>query len=395
MSKSEILHEVPYQGTKKLKVLHIITSTVGGAGIHVYYLTKFINQEHFETAVAFTPGQHLDHLFNDNDVALLPLQMSRSANLYRMWLDCWTLYRYLKEHQVDIVHTHNTLAGLVGRLAAKLAGVPVVIHMIHTFAAHPYSPTLQKFLYLKLEQLWDYFTTYYIAGSHFICQKAIQKQITAPGKICTIHYAVDTDSFLSIAIDSESLMKRRQVLGLSESDKVIGFVGRLEEQKGPDIFLHAVALVRQVYPEAHVLLIGDGPLRPELEAMCCHLNIQNHVHFLGWRRDIPELLSIIDVFSLASRWEAFGIVFAEAGIMGKPSVASHVEGIPEVVINGKGGVLVHGHAPEDLAEALIAVLADPPKAQKMGQFAREHVLRHFSITNMITAHEKLYKSLAL
>ncbi len=378
---------------KKLKVLQVITSTVGGAGKHVFYLAHALNQEKFETAVAYTPGQHLDYLFLDHHIPVLPLTMGRTINLARLLADGVTLYRYIKHHHIDIVHTHNTLAGIIGRLAAWCAGVPVILHTIHTFATHPYVSPYKKPFYLFLERSLDKFTTHYTAGSHAITRQAVEKKITTLPEITTIHYAVNPDHFLLLDTCPATLWQRRKTLGIGANDQVIGFIGRLETQKGPHIFIEAVAQVIPSNPQVKVLLVGDGPLRSQLARLCQQLQIEKNVFFLGWRKDIPEILSMVDIVSLASLWEAFGMVFAEAGLMQKPVVATCVEGIPEVVVHGKSGLLVPPHDPGKLAEALITLLQNPEMAKRMGVYAQKHVLSHFTLAAMIHAHEQLYHQL--
>jgi glycosyltransferase involved in cell wall biosynthesis len=376
-----------------IKILHVLTSTVGGAGIHVYHLSHYINKQKYVPVVAFTPGQHLDYRFYENDIEVLPLRMGRRAYLTRLAADCHQLYQYIRANKVHIVHTHNTLAGLVGRLAAKLAGVPVAIHMIHTFAAHPHVSSGTRILFQQVERSWDRLTTHYVAGSEYIHQQAIKRGIAAPNKITTIHYAIETEQFTRTDSSPDCLSMRRQALNLSATDRVIGFIGRLEEQKGPAIFVEAVSQVAKQIENLHVLIVGDGELRESLEKQAEQLGIDHHIHFLGWQRDIPELLSVMDVFCLASLWEAFGIVFAEAGLMQCPVVATNVEGIPEVVVNGKSGILVEPYNSSALASALIHILENQELAVEMGRHGREYILSNFSVEKMVTAHEELYDSL--
>lgn len=375
---------------RKLKILQVVTSTIGGAGMHVYYLSRYLDRQQFETAVAFTPGQHLDYLFYDAAIPVLPLHMGRNVNLRGMWHDGRMLYRYCREEAIDIVHTHNTLAGLIGRLAARAAGVPVVIHMLHTFAAHPYTPFPQKQIYQSIDRLWRPLTTCYIAGSHYIRDKAVRQKIAPPDAIQTIHNAVDETAFRDVPVTPAHRLTRRQALDLPADSLVIGFIGRLEAQKAPQVLLDALAQVVCQVPNVHLLLVGDGPLRPSLHSQSARLQLQDQVHFLGWRADIPELLSIMDIFCLPSWWEAFGIVFAEASLMGVPIVATRVEGIPEVVLDGQTGLLVPPGQPEPIAQALLTLLQDPNQRQQMGENGRLHAQTHFTLPPMIHAHQALY-----
>ncbi|MCA9935308.1 MAG: glycosyltransferase [Ardenticatenaceae bacterium] len=377
----------------KIKVLQIITSTVGGAGMHVAYLSQFLNDSIFSNRVAFTPGQHLDYRFHDIGTEIIPLQMGRAINLKGMLKDYVLLHKYIKENQIDIVHTHNTLAGLVGRLAAKTAGTPIVIHMIHTFAADPLASPLKKFTFFLLERVWDTFTDFYIAGSDYIRKKAVEQKICTEDKIRTIHYAIDTDAFLAVDTSPAQIAARRAKLNIAQNQQVITFVGRLEPQKAPHIFIKAFARVLQERPYTQALIVGDGYMKPELLQQCKRLGIEKNVTFLSWRKDIPEILSCTSVFCLPSDWEAFGIVFAEASLMEVPVVATNIEGIPEVVINEKSGFLVHKNSPDQVSRVIIKILENPMLARRMGKYGKQYVLEKFTIESMIQSHENLYSEL--
>lgn len=380
----------PTTDPDKIKVLQIITSTVGGAGMHVVYLSQFLNGRTFSNRVAFTPGQHLDYRFHEMGTEIITLQMGRTINLKGMLKDYLLLHKYIKENQIDIVHTHNTLAGLVGRFAAKTAGAPVVIHMIHTFAADPLASPLKRFAFLLLERVWDMFTDFYIAGSDYIRKKTVAQKICAADKIQTIHYAADTAAFLDVDTSPAQIAARRTKLNIAQNQQVITFVGRLEPQKAPHIFINAFANVLQERPSAQALIVGDGYMKPDLVKQCKQFGIEKNIAFLSWRKDIPEILSYTDVFCLPSRWEAFGIVFAEASLMKVPIVATNIEGIPEVVINGKSGFLVHTDSPEQISIAVLKILENPILAQRMGEYGRQYVLENFTIELMIQSHESLY-----
>ena len=373
--------------------MHVITSTVGGAGMHVYYLAEFLSKDQFHTAVAFTPGQHLDYKFYEMGIDIVPLHMGRNINLLGMLKDYRMLIKYFKKHEIDIVQTHNTLAGIIGRIAAKRAGVPVRIHMIHTFAAHANVSNFKKKIYSGLERFLDRLTTHYIAGSDYIKREAVQRNIAGENKITRIYYAVDTEKFLQIDRSTPCINQRKKSLDIGEDTKIVGFVGRLEEQKGPDVFIEAFAQVVAQNPLVKAMIIGDGHLREMLEQKCAELGISSNVMFLGWRKDIPELFSVMDIFCLASRWEAFGIVFAEAGCLEVPVVSTQVEGIPEVVINGKSGFLVPKDSPDLLSKEINLLLENPKLAHEIGAFGKQYVLNNFSISKMISTHERLYKKL--
>ena len=186
----------------------------------------------------------------------------------------------------------------------------------------------------------------------------------------------------------------RRDLEIPEDVQVVGTLGRYEPQKGLVYFLRAAARVHAKRPLTHFLVVGDGPLREELEALATELGIRQVVHFAGWRSDVPELLAAMDVFCLASLWETFGIAIAEAMLASLPIVASNVDGIPEVVADGETGFLVPPKDAMALAEKLLLLLEDQDLARDMGEAGRLRAQTRFSVPTMVHEYEQFFRRLA-
>jgi len=373
----------------RIKILQLITTTIGGAGEHVLMLASGLDPARFDVTVSFSPGYPLDHAFYEAKLKVVPIEMRRTGGIMTSIKAYRALRKLLSEEHFDIVHTHTSVAGAIGRLAARHSGVPVIVHMIHAYACHPYVPQPKRWLYRQVERWLDRFTDHYIAGSDYIRTYGIVNRITPPEKITRIYYALRRERLK----DSPDRNTARRDLGLPVDAAVAGVIARLERQKGVVFFIRALPKVLQQIPNAHFIIAGDGPLRSMLYKEAASLNILSHLHFLGWREDIGRVLAALDVMVLPSLWEAFGIISLESMAMGVPVIASRVGGIPEVVRDRETGLLVPPGNSDELARAIISLLADPAYARRLGLQDIEWVSEHFSVTDIVQAHQRIYYDL--
>lgn len=374
--------------TSKVRILQLVTTTIGGAGEHVLLLSKGLDKSQFEVTVAFSPGMPLDQAFYDAGLRVIPIPMRRSGGMVTSLKGFASLLALIRRERFDIVHTHTSVAGALGRVGAKLVGGPIVIHMVHAYAAHDYVPSLKRWIFLQIERFLDTITDYYVAGSEAIRTKGIERRIMSPNRIRCIYYALDLVRFDAYASTDER--KLREELGILGDDAIIGVIGRLEQQKGIECFLDAAARITHKRAAVRFLIVGDGPLRAFLEHKTRSLGLGKKVHFLGWRKDIPRVMKALDVLVVPSLWEAFGIVNLEAMAARKPVVATSVEGIPEVVENGVTGLLVPPCDARAISEAVSKILDDPELQRRMGESGRHRVETMFTAEAMVKEHQELY-----
>jgi len=374
---------------RRIKVLQLITTTIGGAGEHVLMLASGLDPTQFDVTVGFSPGCPLDHAFYEAGLKIVPIKMQRTGGIMTSIKAYRALRELLHEERFDIVHTHTSVAGVIGRLAAKQSGIPVTVHMIHAYASHPYVPQPKRWLYRQVERWLDRFTDHYIAGSDYIRTYGIENRIMPPEKITRIYYAFRRERLK----DSPDRNTARRDLGLPVDSAVAGVIARLERQKGVIFFVRALPKVLQQIPNAHFIVAGDGPLRSILYEEAARLDVLSHLHFLGWREDVGRILAALDVMVLPSLWEAFGIICLESMAMGVPVIASRVGGIPEVVRDRETGLLVPPENSDELARAMISLLADPAYTRRLGLQGIEWVSEHFSVADMVQAHQRIYYNL--
>jgi glycosyltransferase involved in cell wall biosynthesis len=372
-----------------LRVLQVITHSFAGAADHVLNLTAGLQARGHDCTLAFTPGGPLDAAFAGTGARTVHLRMRRSVHLPLLAADTLTLYRLMKRERFDVIHTHLSFPGIAGRLAARAAGARCVLHMFHTITAHDYArPATRRFL-LAVERAMGRITHHSIAGSHAIREKLIDRKIVPADRITTIHYGVDFSRF--DALPDRAAM--RHELGLPPDAPVVLTACRLEPQKGIGYLQEAFRRVCAQIPEAILLVAGTGPLEEPMRAFAARHGLATNFRFLGWRDDVPRLLAAVDVLALASLWEAFGLVFAEAGLAHVPVAATRVEGIPEVVHDGETGLLVSPADAAALADAILRLLRDRALAARMAAAAHTHIRANFSADRMVDRHVELYHQL--
>jgi glycosyltransferase involved in cell wall biosynthesis len=387
----------------RIRILQVTGVSVGGSAEHVVLLSRLLDPQHFDVRVALWSGGPLD----DRIVATgLPVSFldgradhhsgTATAKAFQggavgQVVGFVRLVRLIRRERIDIVHTHTSVAGFLGRLAAWVARTPVRLHMAHSIASNDHVSARVRPVYSWIERAIDRITTHYVAGSDAIAVKLVELGITDVQKVTRIHYSFDVERFrFDAASDGERLHAE---FHRSPDDVVIGLVGRLEEQKGVELLLQAVPSVVARCPHARIVIVGDGSLRADLEQSTRDLAITDVVRFTGWMSQAGAVMTAIDIMAIPSRWEAFGIVNLEAMAASRPIVGFAVEGIPEVVDDGVTGLLVDAGDVTALADALCQLLESPTRRADLGAAGRARLESHFMPDAMSRAHEELYRRL--
>jgi glycosyltransferase involved in cell wall biosynthesis len=293
------------------------------------------------------------------------------------------LVRLMRDGRYDIVHTHMFASNLLGRLAAMLAGVPVIVSTVQLIADR------EAWWEILVDCLLQHRTDTMIASSQAVRQSFIQRGIR-PAKIAVIYNSVDLARF--DVVDREAARRAmRQAFGWDEGHLVVGTVARLERIKGLDHLIEAAKTVAEAIPQAGFLVVGDGPQREDLLSRVRQLGLGERFVFAGLRSDIPQILPALDLFVLPSLSEALGIAAIEALASGVPVVASRVGGVPEVVIHGETGLLVPPGDAGQLAQAVSRVAANPAEARRWADCGRKRVRLMFDVNRLAGAQAGLYQ----
>lgn len=372
--------------TKKIRVLEIINdATIGGGQTHIIQILKHIDKEIFELFVACSPKGSLLDEFSRYSTKCIQVGISKKLNLVTLF----RFYKIIQKYHIEIVHTHGGIAGLWGRLAAIFSKRPVV-HSLHGIHYLYYENLILKKLFILLEKFLSKFTDITICVAESDREKGIRHKLFKSNECIVIRNGIDIRTF---APEETHIPSLKKLLGIEEDVKLIGHVARLHRQKGQAYLLQAFKEVNNKYPNSKLLLLGGGPMKKTLEQLSSDLDLNNHVYFLGLRKDVRNILAIVDVFVLSSLWEGLPIALLEAMAMGKPIVSTNVDGIKEIVENQKEGILVPPRNPELLAEALITLLQDNALAMKLGRQAQQKMVSEFNVERMVKEIEKVYSSL--
>lgn len=369
---------------RKINVLHIVEDlSIGGVEELLRIIVMGLNREKYNVYVCCIEegGQTAKELM-EAGVKVDILGMKSYHNLFNIL----RLKKYIKERKIDIIHSHMYFANTFGRIAALLAGTPILI-----------STSYSNYYEFKRRNIFminflSKFTDKIIAASNSIKEFAVKQQKVPADKFQVIYDCASTDKF-SKHVDGFSVKK---ALGIDPDYQVVGCVARLNEVKGHVYLIRAAKEVIKNNPRIKFLLVGDGPLRQELEQLSVKLGIKDNVIFAGSRRDIPEMLAAMDIFVLPSALrEGCPLSILEAMAMSKPVVASRLGGIPEEVEDGKSGILVPPKDSAALADAIIKLLSDKNAAITMGKVGRKIFEEKFSKEVMLNKLESLYDELAV
>ncbi len=383
------------RGMGKIKVCHMVTLLeLGGAQQNTLFTVRHLDRSKFDVSLVCGEGAFLD----DEARKIPNLKTHFVKNLVRPVhpfkdLAClFDLIALLRREKPDIVHTHSSKAGILGRMAARFAGTPVVIHSIHGFGFNPYQSFLSRSLYVWLEKAMARISHKLIAVSQENIDLGVSLNIGCRKDYVLIRSGVDVAAIRERAHKSDAGTLRAE-LGAASSSKVILNIGPFKLQKDPLSFIEFASKVAQRVPNAQFWMAGDGELRGAVEAKIAALNLKNKVKLLGWRRDIPELMNAADLHVLTSLWEGLPRSSLEALILSKPVVAFAVNGLNDIIRNGENGYILNPGDVSGLAERAADVLSNDALAKKLSDGASGTIDETFDINNMVRYQEELYENL--
>ncbi|HEX4969228.1 MAG TPA: glycosyltransferase family 4 protein [Nitrospiraceae bacterium] len=275
----------------------------------------------------------------------------------------FSLTRLLRRIRPMIVHTHSSKAGILGRWAARLAGVRVIVHSVHGFGFTPTQHPLLKRLLILLERWSSAFTQWVFTDSEANRQQGIALGLFTRDRSAMLPPGIDLQAIRAVRINRDD---KRQSLGLDPAKPLIGMVAPLKPQKSPLDFVHVASRVCQQRADAHFVMVGDGELRHAVESEIRRLGLTQSITLTGWRRDVPEIMKCLDAFLLTSGWEGLPRVYLEALSCGVPVVGTCVDGAAEVVIDGVNGFLKEPGDVEGLADRVLWLINHPEEAKVMG-----------------------------
>lgn len=353
---------------------------VGGTETHILELASRIDRSRYDVTVCtFKSGGCLAEELQTRGYRVVSLNGKGKLDvrvLFRLW-------KLLRKERPDVIQAFLFWANVAARLLGRALGTFPVISSYHDEVVS------EGWLIRTIDRLT-------LQWSHSIvcCSEAVRRSVSSriggkPAQYTIIPFGLDMRQFMTGNVTA------RRELGLKEGGLVIGTVCRLvEPKKGLRFLLEAVVQLEKEVdgPSCQVLIVGDGPAEEHLRVMAQQLGIASRVIFAGVRRDIPQLLPLLDAFVLPSLYEGFGIAILEAMAAGRPVVATTVGGIPEFVTHGETGILVKPGDATALARAIQTILANPEDACQMGLRGQRHVQENFEIATVVRRHEEIYEA---
>ena len=387
----------PNTSEEKVKIVRVIARlNIGGPAIHVINLMTGIDTSRFESIL-------VSGIENPGEGSLLGVAVNRGVQpiiipdivgdatfKLRDIRALITLYGIMKRENASIVHTHTAKAGFLGRLAARLACVPVVVHTYHGHVLHSYYGSLTTSLLRGMERALARITDRMIAVSEQVKSELMTYGIGSADQIVVIPLGFDLEPFLDGAAHRGAF---RRGLGLDDNVLLIGIVGRLFPIKNHHLFLDAAAQVASEDDAARFVIVGDGILRRELEEHTRRLGLADRVIFTGWRHDLPRIYADLDVLVVSSKNEGTPVSAIEAMASGCPVVATRVGGLPDLVKHGETGYLVPSEDAAALANGILHLLRHRECAQRLRVTARMWVRERFRTARLVAEMEALYRDL--
>jgi glycosyltransferase involved in cell wall biosynthesis len=382
---------------RRIKVVQIITKLeLGGAQQVAIFLASHLNKERFITyLVSGKEGLLVDEARSlMGERAYFLKDLVREIDPLKDTKAVLQISRILKiilgkEMGPCIVHTHSSKAGILGRWAARISGIPISIHTYHGFGFTDYQSFPVRRFFILLERINAPLASAFICVSRANIEKGRRLRIFARRPVFLIRAGIPIEEFRDVILDIEEF---RQSWGIARDGPVVGTVSCFKPQKAPIDFVRMAARVKKEIPNSRFIMVGDGVLRPEVERIAKGLGISDSLILAGWRRDVAKIMRLFDIFVLTSLWEGLPMVFPQAMAAGLPLVATSVDGAPEAIRDGINGFLVPPGDIEAMANKVIQLIRDEKMRKEMGMKGLDYI-DEFDRWKMLKAHEDLYQRL--
>ena len=380
-----------------VKVVNLVTRLIiGGVSPHVANLMRGLDRTKYEQQlVCGLEGfgeQSILEQFEAQGISpiLIPRLVGNPRLNVSDVLAFALIFRLLRRQRPMILHTHTSKAGLLGRVAGRLSGVPIIVHTFHGLVLKDHYGRVKTNGVRAVERCLARFSDCLIVVNEQDKKDLIACRVASADKIEVIPLGLELKHFIDNR-NPRGVLHRE--LGLDSDCKLLGIVGRIAPIKNHRLFFDAMARVLEEYATAHLVVVGDGDLRPEMERYVREAGIANKVSFLGWRHDLPQLYTDLDVVVISSKNEGTPVTAIEAMAAGRPVVATRVGGLPDVISDGETGYLVAPGSVEQLASAVKRVLQDSETTDRLRLRARESVKHKFAVERLATDMDLLYRRL--
>jgi glycosyltransferase involved in cell wall biosynthesis len=387
-------------GDRPIRVLRVIARlNVGGPALHVSYLSRELDRMGYETTLVAgrIGGNEGSMEYVADELGVDPLyvpELQREISPLADVVAARRLLRIIRDLRPEILHTHTAKAGAVGRMAALLAGPArpkVVVHTFHGHVLRGYFGPAKTEAFRQLERGLARVSDALIAVSPEVRDDLVGLGVAEPGKIAVVRLGLDFAARLAAPLDARQ--RFRAELGLSDDATVVAWLGRMTEIKRADDLLRAFAALRARAPQVELLMVGDGPLRGDLEALARELGIADHTHFTGFRSDVGTVYAAADAVALTSANEGTPVSVIEAQAAGLPVVSTDVGGVRDVVVDGESGFVVARGDIAAVSDRLERLADDAGERARMGAAGRDRATARYGVPRLVAEIDSLYREL--
>ncbi|MFH1742570.1 MAG: glycosyltransferase family 4 protein [bacterium] len=385
------------QSERRTKIVRIIARlNIGGPAIHVVLLSAGLDTERYETVLvkgreSETEGDMMAFAQQRGVEPVIINRLGRDLNPISDLATLWRVYRLLRRERPDIVHTHTAKAGTLGRIAARLAGVPVVIHTFHGHVLSGYFGPFKTRLFTAIERLLARWSNAIISVSETCRRDLLTLGIADKEKMVTIPLGLELDRFPERVPQRAGQFRKR--FGIPPDAPIVSHVARMVPIKRHDVFLRAIPMVLREKPDVRFALVGDGETRPALEDLARDLQLDNRLIWTGFIEEQELIYADMDLLVLTSDNEGLPVAVIEALASARPVIATRVGGVPELITDGVNGYTVEPNNPEQLAEALLKALSNMDRLREMGRAGQQKVLERYNHRRLIHDVDELYQKL--
>ncbi|HPN30414.1 MAG TPA: glycosyltransferase family 4 protein [bacterium] len=368
------------------KIVHIITKLeLGGAQLNAVYSVNYFAELGFDATLVFGSGGILDKSLINPKVKQFEIpELIRNINPFRDAAALIKLFIFLKKNKFDIIHTHSSKAGILGRFAAKLAGSKKIFHTVHGWGFTPNQNFLKRRLFIFLEKIAARFTDKIIVVAKDNILKGLDNNIGCENKYVLIRSGIDFKKFeMAYNLDIQKKNKIKSGLGIKPGNITIIMTACFKPQKNPLEFVKIASILNNRFSNLNFILIGGGELKNVIEQEIKRFGLDNKITLTGWRKDVENFLISADIFCLTSLWEGLPRSILEAFACRLPVIASRVDGTPEVVIHNETGFLYECGDIESAVKYFEILIKDKTKRAEFGKAGFNLVNQEFSIEKML------------
>lgn len=372
---------------RRIRIVHIVQSP-GGVERYLRALFKYMDHEKFENILigSYDYAEEnyrgiVDHFSN--------VDMIRSIQLSKDLKAIVKVRSLLKLYSPDIVYCHSSKAGAIGRIA-NIGLHNFCIYNPHGWAFNMGENQMKRWIYAGIEKCLTVSCGTIVCISEAEKNSALKKHVCSERKLHVINSGIDFAEYQT----GECGITRKQI-GIPEDSFVIGMVGRLSEQKAPDVFVKAAKVIKEKIPQAFFVMVGDGPEQNEVEQLINTYGMKDSFCITGWVSNPMAYIKLFDIAALLSRWEGFGLVLPEYMLAGKPIVATQVDAIPYIIADGQNGILVRQDDYRAAAEKMIELYEKPELANALRTRASAIVRERYDVRRVVREHGELFEGVVL